>query len=161
MILYPCYATLFSEVFQNLLFLIGFLNVLIRNIRFLVQILRFITTTLHDGLDKNRYQLNISWSIYFGVDHRFRLFWKMWSYNLTKPGVPLGNPSSELFWTRNFCEDNIQFPAHHKKLVKTNKHQSIITMKSKLVFRGRRVPKDWCNPDKMLSHTKDWVVSQG
>ena len=153
----------FSKTYYFLLdFLMSFQSVLIRNIRFLVQILRFITTTLHDGLDKNRYQLNISWSIYFGVDHRFRLFWKMWSYyNLTKPGVPQGNPSSELFWTRNICEDNIQFPVHHKKLVKTNKHQSIITMKSKLVLRGTGVPKDCCNPDKMLSHTKDWVVSQG
>ena len=156
-----CFQRFCKTYYFLLDFLMSFQSVLIRNIRFLVQILRFITITLHDGLDKNRYQLNISWSVYFGVDHRFRLFWKMWSYNLTKPGVPLENPSSELFRTINFCEDNIQFPAHHKKLVKTNKHQSIITMKSKLVFRGREVPKDCCNPDKMLSHTKDWVVSQG
>ena len=156
-----CFQRFFKTYYFLLDFLMSFQSVLIRIIRFLVSDSEIHYYYFPDDLDKNRFQLNIPWSIYFGVDHRFRLFWKMWSYNLTKPGVPLGNPSSELFWTRNFCEDNIQFPAHHKKLVKTNKHQSIITMKSKLVFRGRRVPKDWCNPDKMLSHTKDWVVSQG
>ena len=45
--------------------------------------------------------------------------------SLTNPGLSQGNHSLKVFWLTNFWVDNIQFPTHHKKSVKTNKSQSI------------------------------------
>ena len=36
----------------------------------------FITATIHDVLDKNKYQQNTFLSTYFSVDHWVRLSWK-------------------------------------------------------------------------------------
>ena len=114
---------------------ISLLSVLIRNIRLLT--FGFVTTILHGILNKNRYQHNINQSIYFIVDHWVWLSWKKWNYdNLVNTGLSQGNSSTELFWLTNFWV-NIQFPAPHKKLVKTNKNQSIINQKVNLIFQGK------------------------
>ena len=43
-------------------------------------------------------------------------------YNLANSGLPQGNPLSKLFSLKKISIDNIQFSAHRKKLVKTNKN---------------------------------------
>ena len=57
--------------------------------------------------------------------------------NLANPGLLQRNPSSKLFWLTNLWVDKIQLPAHHKKAVKTNKNQSTIIKKFKLIFPGK------------------------
>ena len=117
--------------------LLSLLNILIRYITFLT--FSFITTTLHDLWDKNRYQLNTPWSTYLSGNHWFRLSWGMLAdYNLANPGLSQRNPSSKLFWFPNFWVDNIQFPSHHKISVKTNKNPSTITKKFNLILPGQR-----------------------
>ena len=55
--------------------------------------------------------------------------------NLANPKLSQGNPSSKLFFLINFLICNYQFPAHHEKLIKTNKYQYIITKKFNLISR--------------------------
>ena len=57
--------------------------------------------------------------------------------NLANPGLLQRNPSSKLFWLTNSWVDKMQLPAHHKKAVKTNKNQSTIIKKFKLIFPGK------------------------
>ena len=49
--------------------------------------------------------------------------------DLHDPRLSHGKPSSKQF--------QLRFPAHHKKLVKTNKNQSIITKKFNQIFRDK------------------------
>ena len=64
MILHPYHVTLFSKTCQNFFLFIGFPQDLSKSvdykydIRFMTS--NFITTTLHDVLDKNRYKHNLS-----------------------------------------------------------------------------------------------------
>ena len=141
MLVWFCITTMLHSSQRLVMFAIYFwvsislLTVSIRNIRLLT--FGFVTTILHDILNKSRYQNNINQPIYFRVDHWVWLSWKMWNYdNLVNTGLSQGNSSTELFWLTNFWV-NIQFPALHKKLVKTNKNQSIIYQKANLIFQGK------------------------
>ena len=82
----------------------------------------FITTTFLDVLDKKRYQHNKSQYTYLSIDHWGRLSWRMSTYdNLANSRLSQRNSSSKLFWLKNLWVDNIQLPAYHTKLTKTNK----------------------------------------
>ena len=138
MLVWFCITTMLHSSQRLVMFAIYFwvsislLTVSIRNIRLLT--FGFVTTILHDILNKNRYQNNINQPIYFRVDHWVWLSWKMWNYdNLVNTGLSQGNSSTELFWLTSFWV-NIQFPLFHKKLVKANKNQSIINQKANLIF---------------------------
>lgn len=147
----------FQRLVKNYNLLLHFLkawqSLLIRNIKFLT--FSFVTNTLHDVLDKAGYQNNINWSTNLTNDHWVRLAWKMLTHdNIANPDY------HKLFWLANFWVDNIHFPAHHKRSVKTNKNQPIITTKVYLIPR-KNVITDYRDPDEMLPHIKDWVTSQG
>ena len=131
----PCFQRLIKTYYLLLAFLKTCQSVLIRNIRFLA--FSFITTTV-DDVHKNRYQHNISYSTYLSVGHWVRLSSKMLRYdNLANPESSQWNPSSKLFWLTSFWVDNIQLLAHHKKVLKTNQNQSIITKKFNVILQGK------------------------
>ena len=67
-----------------LYFLKAWQSLLIRNIKFLT--FSFVTKTLHDVLDKVRYQNNINWPTNLSNDLWVRLSWKMLTHdNLANP----------------------------------------------------------------------------
>ena len=97
-------------------------------------IFSFITTTLHDAVDKNR-QINITHILPLTIES-----WKTLIYdNLANPESSHDNSSSKVFWLTNFWVNNIHFIAHHKKPVKTNKNQSIMSKKFNVIFRGKKL----------------------
>ena len=102
-------------------------SALIRKIKLLT--FNFITTTLLDVLDKNRYQQN-TYLLYLSIDHLVRLSWKMLTYDkLANSRLSQQNSSSKLFWLKNLWVDNIQSPAYHKKLAKPTKNNQPIVIK--------------------------------
>ena len=103
----------------------------------------FITTTLHDDLNKMRYQHNTSQSTYLHVDHCVGPYQKILTYyDLPDPGLSQGKTRSKRFQKR--------LPAHHKNTVKTNENPKINPDIS-----GKKVIKGCCDPDEVVADTKD------
>ena len=70
------------------------------------------------------------------------------------------SPSSKLFRLTKFWVHKIEFPAHHKKLVK-NKKNSLYKQENWPNYSGGKVTVD-CHhkPDETLPHTKGGAISQ-
>ena len=100
-----------------------------------LRIFSFITTTFHDLLDKpdiNKTDPSLhilALTIEFDYPERCK--------HLSNPELSQVDPSSKLFWLTNIWVANMQFLSHHKKTVKTNQNQSIITRKFNQIFRGK------------------------
>ena len=143
-------------------------NVLIRKIRFLT--FSFITTTLLDVLDKNRYQDNAYQDNTYQISslHILALTTEVddpercLRYDTyANSESSQGNPLSKLFWLKIFWVGDIHSPTHHKKSAKTNKNQSILTKKLNLKFQMKSyLGLLWFQRDD-ATHQGVSVISQG